>query len=116
VRNDQPRLEQVELSEFTLIGTSMSAIKLSATINIWPSHWGTLEPVVPEIEKRLGLGVVRFKSGGPLGHTMRPVLLLIGRCTGIRGKRVLILPQGEIPASDWVVEGDGVPGRVSRSS
>ena len=46
----------------------------TAEIELMRSQWAILHPVVPEVGEWLLRRVLEFETGGPLGHTMRPVL------------------------------------------
>jgi hypothetical protein len=41
-----------------------------AAITVWPTHRAVVEPFVPGLADVLARPVMRFRAGGPLGHTM----------------------------------------------
>ena len=86
----------------------------TARIDIWRSHWATLEPVVPEIHEYLKRTVIEFEAGGPLGHQMwaarSTYFTPVSPHPQLEGDRVVypdaqLLPQGLIPGvRDWLEE------------
>ena len=94
----------------------MAETSRTAVIDLLPNHSGRLEPVVPEIREWLLRRTVEFAAGGPLGHTVEPVVTdefaevyPVSRYDAAEGRvervEVLRLPQGAVPdAAGWLEE------------
>jgi hypothetical protein len=95
---------------------------LNATITVWPTHWVTVEPFVPELVEVLTRPVTRFRTGGLLGHTMTAGVDVphAGRVRkpvqdGEGGYRLLdgaAIPLGRLPLVQAKLEELGYAGRL----
>lgn len=93
--------------------------KTTAHIDIWHSHWATLEPLFPAIAERLQRLIVEFEVGGPQGHTMKLVRSdqYVGttwrkwydEAIGRYGRaKAQVLPQGLVPIVRTWLQDEGI--------